>query len=857
MLLLAALAATFIIRGAFAQNFLASGATGGAACSYSEEKCRRTVEELGLSLGGPESPFLSDKAETGCYAYESGIYAGMAFYGLADSGKEVQGEHELTPVQLPKYRLPGTYACEASGLEDLALGRPVVASSWQGWDNTDPANIVDGDSTTRWASRWYEPQWIYVDLGSDALLASVTINWQDAFATTYRIQASLDAHSWHDLGNQQRGNIGQVTTVLPSHSVGRYVRVYMESRHCIRQSDGSCDLQGFSMYDLEVYGTPIVQCQVQASDGSITELNDALSDAPGQTSSISSSGSCSRSYCHLACSNYTTAGTCPERCSWEGSTCKRRQFGGNYRLAKKFHVSSVRQFDPCKAEFGRRGHVADWADLEAMGNESLVSLLDQLGIDRTESGSPYKYIVTRDGATCSKQGVYLIERHSGDLPYSWTVLSSIGDLELGVDPYLTGSTAVLCKVEPLSALAIFIRVVAGCAVGAGIAAGVWVALLYSKRASKKVESEQAFDIENQTMRMSAEESRQLGINLYFVTHILPYEAQRKAEMLVNEILPKKTQLTKCEAELFKQYGKKTTLFAQAATSLWSEEKINVHDMTFIELSKIIAYGENAYGKGLVCPRDGMVDCSIVDAVHSSGHSQKATLFLSWVWGYKFSRALSALRNYHATHPEIRGESCFIWWCFFQNNQYRMLGSGEPQSFDSLRSVFSTQLRNVGNMCCMLDRTYDSTYVQRLWCLFEVYVAAEEEIPIEVMLPESSIMDMEKAIKTGGFKGLKANLVVEAEKATATYEADEQGIKALIQEMPGGYSTLNEIVSKSLKQSVKREIDKALELGANDPCLRVMPSQSIRDAHPQGNEPCLRVMPSQSIQQRIREEVLAI
>jgi hypothetical protein len=130
---------------------------------------------------------------------------------------------------------------------------------------------------------------------------------------------------------------------------------------------------------------------------------------------------------------------------------------------------------------------------------------------------------------------------------------------------------------------------------------------------------------------------------------------------------------------------------------------------------------------------------------------------------------------------------------------------------------------------MLDHVSDSTYVQRLWCLFEVYVAAEDEISIEVMLPESAATDVEKIIKDGGFKTLKANLEVEAEKATATYEADQEGIKALIHDMPGGYSSLNRIVSQSLKQSVNVEIQKVLGLGANDPFNRMMPSQSTRES----------------------------
>lgn len=237
--------------------------------------------------------------------------------------------------------------------------------------------------------------------------------------------------------------------------------------------------------------------------------------------------------------------------------------------------------------------------------------------------------------------------------------------------------------------------------------------------------------------------------------------------------------------------------------------MSVRDMSFIELSKIIAYGDVAYGKGITCPRDEQLDCSVVDAVYSKGYSSKATLFLSWVWGYKLSTALSALKNFAYNLPDESWEQCFIWWCFFQNNQFRMLGSGEPQSFDALREIFGTQLRNVGRMASMLDRVEDSMYSRRLWCLFEVYVAAEGDIPIEVMLPEEAEDELESLIKRGGFRNVRAAIRVDSEKATASFPGDEKGIKALIEKMDGSYATLNASVRNSLRNSVIADIRKAL------------------------------------------------
>jgi hypothetical protein len=298
------------------------------------------------------------------------------------------------------------------------------------------------------------------------------------------------------------------------------------------------------------------------------------------------------------------------------------------------------------------------------------------------------------------------------------------------------------------------------------------------------------------------ESRELGISLQFVADIFPDEAQEKTRRLVNDVLPGKANRSVEEEELLVKYGGK---------SFWSMFKntIDVKHMDFIDLSKITAYGDVAYGKGVRCPRDGLPDCSIVDAVYSKGFSQKATIFLSWVWGYKLAMAISALKNYCATHPTIKREECFIWWCFFQNNQFRMLGSDEKQSFDSLREIFGTQLRHVGRMVCMMDRVADSSYADRLWCLFEVYVATEGKIPTEVMLPEEATKEVESLIASGGFGKVKAAIKVEAENAKASFAEDETGIKTLIERMPGSYATVNERVRKSLRRSVLVEFAKAL------------------------------------------------
>ena len=62
---------------------------------------------------------------------------------------------------------------------------------------------------------------------------------------------------------------------------------------------------------------------------------------------------------------------------------------------------------------------------------------------------------------------------------------------------------------------------------------------------------------------------------------------------------------------------------------------------FHQVAALLAYGPWALGKGFCCPRDGLADCSLVDALETECNSAKATWFLSWVWNYKFTTVVKA------------------------------------------------------------------------------------------------------------------------------------------------------------------------------------------------------------------------
>lgn len=77
----------------------------------------------------------------------------------------------------------------------ISQGRPVYVSSGK-----NEEYVVDGDFTTRWESGYDDTvEWLYVDLGKTADIDSLYIEWENAYAKSYKIQLSDDEENWRDV----------------------------------------------------------------------------------------------------------------------------------------------------------------------------------------------------------------------------------------------------------------------------------------------------------------------------------------------------------------------------------------------------------------------------------------------------------------------------------------------------------------------------------------------------------------------------------------------------------------------------------------------------------------------------------
>jgi hypothetical protein len=134
-------------------------------------------------------------------------------------------------------------AAGGCGTTDAALNHPATASTSEN-GGTPASAAVDGDTGTRWSSAAADPQWLQVDLGASAAICQVSLTWETAYATAFRIQVSGDGQNWTDVYSTTTGTGG--TQTLNVTGTGRYVRMYGTAR---------TTQYGYSLWEFQVYGT--------------------------------------------------------------------------------------------------------------------------------------------------------------------------------------------------------------------------------------------------------------------------------------------------------------------------------------------------------------------------------------------------------------------------------------------------------------------------------------------------------------------------------------------------------------------------------------------------------------------------
>src|SRR5690349_17956860 len=127
-----------------------------------------------------------------------------------------------------------------------ARGRAATPSSTEN-AGTPASAAVDGNTATRWASAFSDPQWIRVDLGTSATVCRVVLNWEAAYGRAFQLQTSADGSTWTTIYSTTTGTGGVQT--LDVTGTGRYVRMNGTAR---------ATTYGYSLWEFQIFTTGTV-----------------------------------------------------------------------------------------------------------------------------------------------------------------------------------------------------------------------------------------------------------------------------------------------------------------------------------------------------------------------------------------------------------------------------------------------------------------------------------------------------------------------------------------------------------------------------------------------------------------------
>ncbi len=135
----------------------------------------------------------------------------------------------------------------SESVRNVALRRAAYHSSAADYNQTGHLitdGIIDSDSfDSSWVSAGDVDESVYVDLGAKSIISSARIYWGENYATSYKLQVSLDAENWTTvLSAQGKGGVEEVS-FDPQQT--KYVRLLCET------SSG----KNFIVKELEVYGS--------------------------------------------------------------------------------------------------------------------------------------------------------------------------------------------------------------------------------------------------------------------------------------------------------------------------------------------------------------------------------------------------------------------------------------------------------------------------------------------------------------------------------------------------------------------------------------------------------------------------
>ncbi len=170
---------------------------------------------------------------------------------------------------------------------------------------------------------------------------------------------------------------------------------------------------------------------------------------------------------------------------------------------------------------------------------------------------------------------------------------------------------------------------------------------------------------------------------------------------------------------------------------------------------------------------------------------KATHFASHAWAYLFISFTAAIFR-KCEEDALDEDRTILWIDIFSVNQHSGISH-----FDHWANRFRTAIRIIGRALKVLMPYRRAIWMERAWCIFELWAIAEGSVPFEIVLTlEEYKSFIEYLIGGGKIEDLMGD--IDIRKARAHNESDVQNINKIVDESIG-HGRLNELVSSEMSK----------------------------------------------------------
>jgi len=254
----------------------------------------------------------------------------------------------------------------------------------------------------------------------------------------------------------------------------------------------------------------------------------------------------------------------------------------------------------------------------------------------------------------------------------------------------------------------------------------------------------------------------------------------------------------------------STTFLEEVKSADFDETAAIYD---IEEKIILKKGHDVQ-----CPVDKRTGASYVHSIVGDNCVGRATLMLSYTWGYAVGDIVDTLVH-HCKAKELDTTSTYVWICCLCINQHRVkenAACGVNIPFEEFYAVFNSKVNSIGHILAMMAPWHSPAYLDRVWCVFEMFTANKNNLDITIGMPMRERTMFVDGLRAGDFdaqldKFFSMLGTVDVRNAKASVNSDLITILKLI-ENDVGYETFNKTVCRLLREWAFSVIESAVEDG---------------------------------------------